>query len=463
VPGIARTELYSGEGELLLEVEGGLDPRQLAAVASVAGDRALAVVCGADGAEAGGTSARVDTLRTAEALELVSRRGCVKGFLTILPRGALLERCVRAFNRDHLEALEATAMEFPLVFDRSDPAMAELTASYEKQDRIFRVEGSRGEYRLSYAADPGLFGWLAGSRLDPAALPFAIFSPTPVFRQLRSGEVGGVDRQRQYHVPDLHLLTEAGDATSVFVRCAGLAAEGARFWFGEDFAQFAEVVAERHAGEPELGRRLAQAAGRPTVVRVLERRPRYYAIKGGIVVPAGFGGIMLYNLQLDDTNGERFDIRLPSGDAAHIVHGTVAGGWPKLLPLAIGRGLAGLGAKVLPPELAAEQVVCLPIDERHRAAAGAYADRLRGHGLRVTVEQGRGQPLGARLRAQRARWQPHHVVFGDRELGGEEPLIASPVDGERFPLERFLDRFGERLRRCTPGGQVDRVRLPFAS
>jgi threonyl-tRNA synthetase len=461
LPDVARTELLSADGEVLLEVDGALTAERLREVDGLGDDRALAVVCGVAPEEAGGACTRNDVLAAAEQLEMVSRRGCVRGFLVILPRGMLLEHSVAAFNQPHVVALGATRMDFPLVFDRSDPAVADLTESYERQERMFRVEEPDREHRLAYAADPGLFGWLSGARLDPGALPYAIYSPTPVFRRLQSGEVGGVDRQRQYLVPDVHVLTARRDAVDAYTRCVELAADGARFWFGEDFAQFVEIVDEMHAAEPELGRRAAVAAGRPTVVRVLRRRPRYYAVKGGIVVPGGFAGVMLYNLQLDDTNGERFDVRLADGEPAAIVHATVAGGWPKILPLVLGRGLAGLGPKTLPVELAADQIVCLPIRDEHAAAAVAYAARLREAGLRVATELRFGDSLGARLRRHRAAWQPFHVVIGDREAAGQEPVIASPVEQDRLPLGAFVERFGGRLRRCAVPAPPT-ADLPFA-
>ena len=398
---------------------------------------------------------RIEVLKLAEKLGFVSKDGCAKGII--------LEKCVQAFNRSHLNALSAVQMEFPLVFNLEQDDLVTLTQSYERQNRMFSLEPKDKLQRLSYAADPGLFSWLRGKKLNSKSLPFAIYSPTPVFRRLKTGEIGGLDRLRQYTVPDLHILCLQEQTLAVYEKSVTLAAKGARFWLGESFAQFIDIEQDFYKKMPSFAAQMARAAKQYTVVNILVKRPRYYALRTGIVSNAGFGNIMLYNLQWDDTNGARFNICLENGSPVFVIHATVAGGWPKLLPLFLGRGLAGIGSKVIPPEINPIQIVCLPLFERHSSLTLKYAKQLEEFSLRVLIEKSVQKNIGERLKALRFNWQPYHVIIGDMEIQGKEVQICSPVNSEKLTLKTFLELYKSRLDRCRPYEKVTLMDLPFFS
>jgi len=394
---------------------------------------------------------RGEVMDAAERLGFVTRVGAARGFLTALPRATLVDQAIDAFNVDHLVELRANRIDFPLLFARADDEMRALTSSYEKQGRMFRLADEDSELRLAYAADPGVFAWLKDRCLDSRRLPYGVYTPLPVFRRWQSGEIS-LDRMRQYPVPDVHILTAPENATEVYEDAVRLAAENARFWGGEDVAHSLDIV-EVPGRDPHLvARRLAQAGGCHTVVNVLRSRPRYYSVKGGLMIYAGFGPLMLYNFQLDDTNGARFRIHLEDGQPVEIVHATVAGGWPKLLPLVLGRGLTGVGPRVVPAELAWHQVVCVPVSDRHVPLAERTAARLREAGLRAVADDAASGPLGGRLRRLREAWQPLWAVIGDREEREEreEPLIESMDGKQSMPLDEFVAVYAPRLDRCRP-------------
>ena len=401
---------------------------------------------------------RGEILDVAERLGFISRRGAPKGMLTALPQATLLDQCMDAFNSAHLEALHANRIDFPLIFDRSEHDLMELTQSYEDQDRMFRLAGKDADLRLVYAADPSLFAWLRRTRLDARKLPYTIYTPLPVFRRWLSGEIS-LERMRQYPVPDVHVLCEPASAMMTFADVVKHASVNARFWVAEDLALSLEIV-DQAAGDPyALARQFARAAGCYTVLKVLPSRPRYYSVKGGLMIYAGYGLLMLYNFQLDDTNGRRFQICLDDARAVTIIHATIAGGWPKMLPLMLGRGLTGVGPRFIPPELAMHQVICLPVADRHSPLAQATADRLAGAGVRAVAEAASGS-LGARLHRLRQRWQPLRAVIGDRE-DGDEAVIESADGKLALPLAKFIADCRDRFERCRPLSRFQPNDPPF--
>lgn len=405
---------------------------------------------------------RSEVLRVAEELEFVSRKGVPKGFLSILPRGTVLQAKVEAFNQRHMDALDAVRIDFPIIFDiESSQPLRDLTQSYEVQGRVFRVDSSAGEWRLAYAADPGLLGYVEGRTLDPAALPYTIASPMSAFRRYQSGECGGLDKNRQYHLPDLHIIC-GDDARETFIRNLTLAAEGAQFWerTSDGIALFVDVVEDFLENWPTIGEDLARAARAATLVRVLAARPRYYAFRAGLVLYTGVGAVMLYNFQWDDTNPRRFRMRRADDGDVTIIHATLAGGWPKLLPWVIGRGLTGLGPRIIPPELDSPELTILPVRPEHAKYAGTLAAELVSRGWDIQID-GRDVALGAKVRRLRQRWNAHHIVIGGREVDGSVvPIVESSCPGiEPLPLPAFEASVGPRLMRCRSAARSRK--LPF--
>lgn len=401
-----------------------------------------------------------DVIELAETLQFVDRQGCIPGFLNILPSATLLEECMHSFNCSHLEQLNAIQIDFPTIFDNSVSDTADLTSTYEMQGRMFTLGNDDGHYRLAYAADPGLFNWLRGRKLKTSSLPYAIFSPQQAFRRWKSGEIRGLDHVRQFALTDLHILCRSNNAIDSYLKFVALGADGVRFWFKESWAKFIDVDQDFLIQFPKLGSTVASIANQFTLLNVFEKRPRYYAFRSGIMVDAGFYPVMLYNFQWDDTNGERFLIHTEDGQFPVIIHGTVAAGWQRILPIILGRGLSGLSSKIFPVELAPVQVVCLPLKECHLNIAEEYAKRLRSLGLRVNLDTVFKDSLGKRVNKLRKKWQPYYVVLGDKELENQEPKLQNFIHSEVWTLDEFWLVYGERISRCN-SYKARFLELPF--
>lgn len=407
-------------------------------------------------------SSRDEVMRTAESLQLVSRRGTPRGFLTTLPRGAVLEAGVEAFNAQHLAGLEINTVHFPLVFDGSSEPMRELTAQYAEQSRMFELSDGDGRLKLAYAADPSLFSWLQDTVLERARLPYAMYSPQPVFRRFKSGETN-IQRRRQFTVPDVHIWCHPDDVAERYVHALQHAAESTAYWFEQDYVHVLDSVAGTTHDTDDFHRRCAKAAGGITVVRRLAAHPKYYAQKTGILVSSGYDLVMLQNLQLDEVNAPRFNIRTDTGEHPSLIHACVAMGGSRLLPLIIGRGLAGLGPQAIPAELAWNQVVFLPLAEKHLSRAYELAGPLWIDGVRTTVDLEFKKPIGARIGRLRRDWQPLYCVVGDRELS-EYPRFQAG-SGPRID-EGYQDFLAERLPgwlRCRPDAPVGAAPLPLVN
>ncbi|MFE6982793.1 His/Gly/Thr/Pro-type tRNA ligase C-terminal domain-containing protein [Streptomyces griseus] len=451
---VAEVLIFDGHGR---QIWSGSESGSVQAILSIP-EAGVSVTAVAD-AEVVPRCSKNDVMRAAEQLQMVSRRGVPKGFLTTLPAGNVFEESVDAFNMAHLAALDVNRIDFPLVFDSGGAAMAELIEPYHLQGRTFTLADREG-LRLSYAADPNLFAWLQGRTLAQDLLPYAVYSPQPVFRNFRTGELS-IQRVRQFTVPDIHILATQDSAADRYLHALELAAESTRFWFDEDYVHVLDSVAGTANDNEEFYARAGKAAGGITVVRRLPSQSKYYAQKSGVLVWSGYDNVMLYNLQMDDVNPPRFDIRLDGGGHPTVIHACVAMGMSRMLPLILGRGISGISRRVIPVELAPVQVSVVPLRETHVERAGEIAAQLRNAQIRTTIDADVGRPIGARLAKGNQSWRPFFTVVGDRELS-QQPLIQDATrTTDAMTPEDFVRLHGERIRRCAAGPLAQDRRLPF--
>jgi threonyl-tRNA synthetase len=439
--------LYAPEGDLLWE--GSYDEREqcLIHIKSEAVRATVAWVCSSKKIKHKITGKEIYDV--ANKLGFLSAKGCEKGFYNVLPNGMLLNQIMESFNREHLRCLKAERINFPLIFNGAEPRMAELTQSYEMQDRIFNVDSETGTGKLSYAADPGLLSWLSDSVLDQQSLPYCIYTPSPVFRKWRSGELGFMNNYNQYDLFDTHILVDPKTALSEYHQCVQLNSEGMRFWGGEEWFHLLETDKASLEKLGVIGPDIARRANQYTLFLIAEKQPRYYCLKSGFMTNAGRKATMLYNLQLDNVNGERFNIKASGNSFISIIHATVAGSWSNILPMFIGRALSGLSPQALPFLIDPVQVTLLPVMEKHYQEADKICQFLFSKGIRSAVDTS-PDSLSKRIKHLIANWHEHYVVIGDRELQGNEPDIESWNTKTKLPLSQFLNKNKERIERCMP-------------
>src|SRR3954449_7472183 len=111
---------------------------------------------------------------------------------------------------------------------------------------------------------------------------------------------------------------------------------------------------------------------------------------------------------------ERFGLTYTGADNADhqpaMIHRALLGSMERFIGILI-EHYAG----EFPLWLAPVQAVLLPISDRHAAYGGEAAGRLRGHGLRVELDE-RSESIGKKIREAEVRKIPYMLVVGDAEL-----------------------------------------------
>ena len=147
----------------------------------------------------------------------------------------------------------------------------------------------------------------------------------------------------------------------------------------------------------------------------------------------------LGTVQLDLQMPKRFGLAYQGDDNAEhtpaMIHRALLGSLERF----VGIYLEHTGGD-LPLFLAPEQVRILPCRDVHRADAESLADRLRGEGFRVRVDE-RDETLGRRIRDAELEKIPYVVVWGDRESldavsvrrrGGEQSVSSADALAEEL-------------------------------
>jgi threonyl-tRNA synthetase len=273
-------------------------------------------------------------------------------------------------------------------------------------------------------------------------------------RAERSGVVTGLTRVRTFCQDDAHIFcTEEQVESEVMSVVRRIREIYDVFGFG-DVAVEVSTRPQKAVGTAETWER-AQA----TLRAVLDRNGipytanpgegAFYAPKIDFQVKDAMGrSWQLGTVQLDYQLPERFELVYtdPSGAERRpvLVHRAMLGSLERFIAI-----LVEHTAGALPVWLAPRQAVVLPVSERFSEYGARVAERLRGAGLRVELDD-RGEKLGYRIREAQLAKVPYMLVVGAREsesgtvavrLRSGDDLGSIAVDELE---QRIKDRVGTR-------------------
>ena len=103
-------------------------------------------------------------------------------------------------------------------------------------------------------------------------------------------------------------------------------------------------------------------------------------------------------------------------------------------------------AGAFPVWLAPQQAVVIPIADRHIEYSQAVADRMRGVGLRVEVDE-RSERMNAKIRDAQLQKIPYMLVVGDREMEADSVSVRlrSEEDLGAMQVASVIDRIQDEV------------------
>ena len=371
------------------------------------------------------------------------------GLILWHPRGSIIRNEIENFERDLILRHGYELVYTPhVVSEKLFDISGHLSTFKESMFGPIEVEGSN--YRPKPMNCPGHICIYQAHQRSYRDLPLRFAEFGTVYRYERSGVLHGMLRVRGFTQDDAHVFCTPEQVSEEVERLLDLVHEMLTV-FGYPYTVELSTRPENSLGTAEVWERAERM-----LAEVLERRGQAFSIdEGG---GAFYGPKLDFKLidaigrnwqgptvQLDFNLPERFGLEYIGADnKPHrpvMLHRVLVGSMERFVG-----GLIEHYAGAFPLWLAPEQLRVIPITDEARDAARAVADRAKGAGIRVHLDD-RAQTLNYRIAEAERLKTPYMAIVGKREMAnGTVSLREHRLGREQRPQVIPVDELISRLR-----------------
>ncbi|HSK10146.1 MAG TPA: threonine--tRNA ligase [Vicinamibacterales bacterium] len=360
-----------------------------------------------------------------------------------LGKGTLLYNTLADYMREVLYPAGYQEVKTPIILNK---ALWETSGHWEHyRENMFLVKSSDDEEMGLKAMNcPAHFLVFASEMRSYKDLPLRLHEQTPLHRNEASGVLSGLTRVRQFSQDDAHCFVMESQIAEEVERLLRLV-QRVYADFGLEYsvklstrpAQFLGEVATWDHAEASL-RAALQAADQPHTVN--EGDGAFYGPKLDFDITDAIGRKwQCATIQLDYQMPERFDLKYVGADNTEhrpvVIHRAIFGSFERFVALLI-EHYAG----AFPLWLAPQQVIVLPIADRHLPYCSSVRDRLVQAGLRAGLDE-RQEKIGYKIREAQLQKIPYMLVVGDREAEQGMVAVRARTGGDQGSrtLDEFID------------------------
>jgi len=319
-------------------------------------------------------------------------------------------------------------------------------------DELFRVQGKEEKFIMKPMNCPHHMQIFADNQFSYRDLPVRYFEPATVYRDEKSGQLGGLTRVRSITQDDGHLFCRTSQIQDEVSTIVGIIREFYTvfdmmdgYWVslsvrGED--------REKYLGSDEVWdtaeRALEEAAKENALnYRRVEGEAAFYGPKLDFMFKDAIGREwQLATIQCDFNLPERFDLSFTNekGEAERpvVIHRAISGSLERFMGIMI-EHYAG----AFPFWLAPVQVKVIPISEHEADYAKIISGTLRKSGFRAELD-GSNETLGKKIRNTKTEKIPYFLVIGKNEVANGTVTLEGRAGkiGELL-LEEVIEKFRE--------------------
>lgn len=326
-------------------------------------------------------------------------------------------------------------------------------------DELFRVSGKDEKFIMKPMNCPHHMQIFADNRFSYRDMPVRYFEPATVYRDEKSGQLGGLTRVRAITQDDGHLFCRVSQIREEVSTIVSIIRE---FYtvFGLMDGYWVSLSVRGEDREKYLGRdeawdaaegALEEAAKKNDLnYRRVEGEAAFYGPKLDFMFKDAIGREwQLATIQCDFNLPERFDLSFTNEEGTSerpvVIHRAISGSLERFMGIMI-EHYAG----AFPFWLAPVQVHVLPIGESHQEYATEVANLLRKSGIRVELHS-ENESLGKRIRNAKVEKIPYYIVLGDAEVANRTITLESRTDGKIGELSHddILARFNKENIPCA--------------
>jgi threonyl-tRNA synthetase len=316
------------------------------------------------------------------------------------------------------------------------------------RDKMYFTEVEERPMGLKPMNCPAHIQLYAAERRSYRDLPIRYSEAGLVHRHEPSGTLHGLLRVRHITQDDAHIFCAADQVEDEVIGCLDFG------FFLYDVFGFEPRLELSTRPEERIGTDAMWDAAEGALEGALRQRAlefelnegdgAFYGPKIDLHMTDSIGrSWQLGTVQLDHGMPERFELAYTGADNAEhrpvMIHRALLGSFERFIGILI-EHYAG----ELPLWLAPVQALVLPVADRHIDYARKVAAELRGHGLRVELDE-RSESVGKKVRDAEVRKLPYMLVVGDREQSEHAVSVRRHRKGDLGTLP--VAELGRRARR----------------
>jgi len=356
------------------------------------------------------------------------------------PKGGLIRNIIETWLRDELLKRGYDLVYTPHIMRRDLWNTSGHTGFY-KDNMFGPVEVEKADYQLKPMNCPGHILIYKSKLHSYRDLPVRLAELGTVYRYERSGVLHGLLRVRGFTQDDAHIFCMPSQIESEVEACVDFAfAVMKNFGFDNfevELSDWDPAHPENYAGKPEDWHR-ATAALASTMKRMnisfkkMEGEAAFYGPKIDVKLIDAIGrSWQLTTVQFDFNLPARFGLQYVGEDGSKhqplMVHRALLGSVERCFGILI-EHYAG----AFPLWLAAVQVEVCPVSEKVADYAKHVAEMLKGHGLRVHLDD-RNEKLPAKIRDAQLQKIPYMLVVGPKEAEAGTVSVRHRSKGDLGP------------------------------
>ncbi|MEI8224254.1 MAG: threonine--tRNA ligase [bacterium] len=318
-------------------------------------------------------------------------------------------------------------------------------------DELFRVQGKEDAFIMKPMNCPHHMQIFADNQFSYRDMPVRYFEPATVYRDEKSGQLGGLTRVRAITQDDGHLFCMSSQIGTEIKTIVGIIKEFYQtmgmmdgYWVrlslrGDDYSKY--------LGSDEVWSTAEKALTDVCIAEHLPYKPAkdeaaFYGPKLDFMFKDAIGREwQLATIQCDFNLPERFDLSFTNEQGLKerpvVIHRAISGSLERFMGVLI-EHFAGN----FPVWLAPTQVAIVPVRENHEDAAHTIADQLKSAGVRVNYMDA-SENMGKRVRKAKDMKTSYTIILGDKDI--EASMITVETRGIETGSQMKIEDFTEKI------------------
>lgn len=323
-------------------------------------------------------------------------------------------------------------------------------------DELFRVQGKEDKFIMKPMNCPHHMQIFADNQFSYRDMPVRYFEPATVYRDEKSGQLGGLLRVRAITQDDGHLFCRVEQIEEEVSTIVGIIKEFYTtmnmmegYWVswsvrGDDKSKYLGTDEVWALAESSLEK--AAIVNNLNYKRV-EGEAAFYGPKLDFMFKDAIGREwQLATIQCDFNLPERFDLNFinPEGKKERpvVIHRAISGSLERFMGVMIEHYAGNF-----PLWLSPNQITILPIADAHYEHAKTVYEGLQDANIRVKLDNSR-EGLGKKIRNTREMKTPYWAVIGDAEVTNGTVTLEHRVAGKigEMKLSELVEKLNTEIK-----------------